>query len=81
MSQSDTGYIIEFVPMGKSVKVSAMDPKSLTEVSIIGPASAGKAELQRNVLNKLQYVLSKKSDDQSSGGGQGGGSSRGGIIV
>ena len=81
MSQSDTGYIIEFVPMGKSVKVSAMDPKSLTEVSIIGPASAGKAELQRNVLNKLQYVLSKKSGDQSGGGGQGGGSSRGGIIV
>jgi len=85
MSQSDEGYIIEFVPLGKSVKVSAMDPKTLTEVSIIGPASAGRAELQRNVMNKLQYVMNKKGSKSDKGGGdQGsgeGGSSRGGIIV
>lgn len=86
MSPSDTGYIIEFVPLGKSVKVSAMDPKTLTEVSIIGPASAGRAELQRNVVNKLQYVMRKKDPKTHGGsgsgsGGEGGGSSRGGIIV
>jgi len=80
MSTSNEGYIIEFVPMGNSVKVTAMDPVTLTEVSIIGPRTAGQEELQRNVLNKLQYVLTKEKT------GKGNSvpdrrSSKGGIIV
>ena len=52
--------IIEFYRVGKSVKVSAMDTKTLTEVSIVGPANAGEEILKRNVLRKLEYVLAKK---------------------
>ena len=51
--------IIEFHRIGKSVKVSAMDTKTLTEVSIVGPANAGEEILKRNVLRKLEYVLAK----------------------
>ena len=51
--------IIEFHRIGNSVKVSAMDTKTLTEVSIVGPANAGEEILKRNVLRKLEYVLAK----------------------
>ena len=80
MSSANDGYIIEFVPMGNSVKVSAMDPVTLTEVSIIGPRTAGQEELQRNVLNKLQYVLTKEKnvEEKQSADKR---SSKGGIIV
>ena len=53
--------IIEFHRIGGSVKVSAMDPATLTEVSIVGPANAGEETLKRNVLRKLEFVLAKKA--------------------
>ena len=59
---SHDGYIVEFRQIGKSMKVSAVDPVTGTEVSIVGPASAGQAELSRNAINKLRYVLAKNSD-------------------
>jgi len=52
--------IIEFHPVGNLVKVSAMDIKSLTEISIQGPKSAGETALQQNALKRLEYVLKKK---------------------
>jgi hypothetical protein len=52
--------IIEFFPMGIYVKVSAMDVKSLTEISIQGAASAPEALLKKNALKRLEYVLKKK---------------------
>lgn len=53
--------IIEFRRIGASVKVSAIDPKTLTEVSIVGPATASEDELTRTALRKLEYVLAKQS--------------------
>ena len=55
----DQEVIIEFHRVGNSVKVSAMDTKTLTEVSIVGPANAGEEVLKRNMLRKLEYVLAK----------------------
>jgi hypothetical protein len=52
--------IIEFFPLGQFVKVSALDTKTLTEISIQGPASAGKEMLKRNAIKRLEYVLKKK---------------------
>jgi hypothetical protein len=52
--------IIEFFPIGQYVKVSALDTKTLTEISIQGPASAGKEMLKRNAIARLEYVLKKK---------------------
>lgn len=73
------GYIIEFVPVGKVVKVSAMDPATLTEVSIVGPTNASRAELQSTVISKLQYVLKKRSGEKPDKNDPPSG--KGGIIV
>lgn len=60
--RDEDDVIIEFHRMGASVKVSAFDPKSMTEVSMVGPATAGETELTRAVLKKLQYVINKRND-------------------
>ena len=52
--------IIEFFPVGQIVKATAMDVKTLTEVSIQGPKSAGEETLKLNALKRLDYVLKKK---------------------
>lgn len=52
--------LIEFQQVGNAVKVTAVDPDTLVEVSIMGPANVGNEILKRNVINKLNYVLSKK---------------------
>lgn len=52
--------IIEFTPIGQYVKVAAMDTKTLTEVSIQGPANATEGTLKQNALKRLEYVLKKK---------------------
>ena len=52
--------LIEFFPIGQFVKVSAIDSKTFTEISIQGPASAGKEMLKRNAFARLEYVLKKK---------------------
>jgi hypothetical protein len=57
---SEEGYIIEFHRIGNAVKVTAMDPASLTEVSIVGAPGAGETELKRLVVRKLEYVLAKQ---------------------
>ncbi len=56
----DDDVIIEFRRIGASVKVSAMEPTTLTEVSIVGPTTASDEELTRIVLRKLEYVRAKK---------------------
>ena len=56
----DREIIIEFFPIGQFVKVSAVDTKTFTEISIQGPASAGREMLKRNAIARLEYVLKKK---------------------
>lgn len=52
--------IIEFIPVGQVVRVSAMDTASLTEAVISGPASTPESILKRNAIKRLEYVLKKK---------------------
>ena len=47
----------EFTAIGGSVKVVAVHAASGTEVSVIGPAKAARADLQRLALRKLQARL------------------------
>lgn len=56
---SPTGreVLFEFVFQGAYVKVSAIDPETGTEVSIVGDPSRGKEALERVAANKLAYVL------------------------
>ena len=57
--------ILEFQRFGNAVKVTATDPVTLIEVSIIGPARSSETELKCAALEKLNYVLRKRA-----GGGQ-----------
>lgn len=53
--------IFEFSAIGNSVKVCAVDSRSGTEVSIVGPVNAGEVALRKNAMAKLRYVLEKKN--------------------
>jgi len=59
MSEADN-YIIEFTQVGATVKVTAIDPKTMTEVSIVGGAQYSQEFLARQAVKKLEYVLSRK---------------------
>jgi hypothetical protein len=52
-------YIIEFHRIGNAVKVTAMDPATLTEVSIVGDPSATEFQLTRVAVRKLEFMLAK----------------------
>jgi uncharacterized protein DUF6898 len=47
----------EFTPIGASVKVAAIDAATGTEVSVVAPAGAAQADLQRLALQKLKARL------------------------
>ena len=49
----------EFTAIGAAVKVVAIDAASGVEVSVVGPASAAKADLERLALQKLKARLAR----------------------
>ena len=51
------GVYFEFTPIGSSVKVAAIDAATGIEVSVVGPARALQADLQRLALQKLKARL------------------------
>jgi hypothetical protein len=56
--------IFEFIRMGGVVKVTAVDPSSGVEASIVGDPTAGEAALKRLAQQKLDYVLAKRRGDR-----------------
>jgi hypothetical protein len=52
--------LLEFQRIGNAVKVAAIDPETLIEVSIVGSPSAGEEALKRAAIQKLQFVLKQK---------------------
>lgn len=62
---TDKNFLIEFVRIGNSVKVTAIDPVTGLEACIIGPASLSEAQLSKNAIAKLHYVLAKNRPGQS----------------
>jgi len=58
MSEND--FIIEFITLGNSVKVTVVEPTTGREVSTVGPKTASRAELTRVAVNKMHYVLKKE---------------------
>jgi hypothetical protein len=51
---------VEVIVQGTVAKVTAIDSKTGTEVSIAGPANAPRQALQAAAVRKLDYVLKKK---------------------
>jgi hypothetical protein len=50
----------EFTAIGNNVKVAAIHAASATEVSVIGPASAARSDLERLALQKLLARLGRE---------------------
>lgn len=50
---------VEFKPVGRYVKVSAICAKTGFEVSIVGDPQAGQQELKRLAVRKLYHVMEK----------------------
>ena len=61
MNKHDSGqaYIIEFHQLGNTMKVTAVDPNTFREVSIVGSPKLSRDMLARQAVKKLQYVLRK----------------------
>ncbi len=51
---------MEYVVIGASVKVTAFDPATLTEASVVAPSNASQRDLATLAIRKLDYVLGKK---------------------
>ena len=61
MTEINPGEVLfEFRRMGAYVKVTALHPATLTEVSITGDAKAPQSYLQKLALNKLALQLKKQ---------------------
>ena len=58
--KSGREILLEFYQVGNSVKVTAVDPETLIEVSIVGDPAAGEEALKRAAINKLEYMLRKR---------------------
>ncbi len=52
--------IIEMSSVGNIARVSAMDVKTLVEITIQGPMNAPEDILKRNAMKRLEYVLKKR---------------------
>lgn len=57
--QGDGGFYVEFVSVGGSVKVTAIDPVTGIEVSMIGAPQVTQDALAKLAVRKLKYVLAK----------------------
>lgn len=53
-------YIIEYVQVGNSIKVSAIDPVSRFEACVVVPATGiSRKEMGQLAIRKLEYVMEK----------------------
>jgi uncharacterized protein DUF6898 len=53
----DGEVYFEFTPVGRTVKVVAIDAATGIEVSVLGPAAARQTDLERLALRKLRARL------------------------
>jgi hypothetical protein len=59
LNRQQTIYV-EFTVLGNSVKVTAIDPATGLEASIMGPAGAPQSVLAQAARRKLAYLARKK---------------------
>jgi len=59
MADEKNSYIVEYVVIGNSVKVTAFDPTTLREVSVIGARNLPQKQLANLAIRKLEYMLGR----------------------
>ena len=60
--EDQEGTIMEYLRIGNSVKVTAIDIATMREVSIVGSSRATKKELTDVAIQKLRYVMGRDSN-------------------
>ena len=75
MTMREDNTIIEFAQYGRFVRVAAMDPKTLTEVRIVGDPKQSDGELRELALRKLRYVKQRNAKQAQNKSG------RRGLVV
>lgn len=58
--------LFEFSAQGNYVKVTAVDPFTNTEISIVGDRRAGRKVLERTAIQKLKYVIGRNAEKYAS---------------
>lgn len=53
-------YILEFIPQGRFVRVTAVDPVTGMEAVMVGDPSQGQQVLSRLAVQKLEFLLKKR---------------------
>lgn len=61
MPLRDSDILLEFYHVGQYVKVSAVDPATGIEVSIVGDPARGRRALEDAAIRKLRYVIEKQA--------------------
>ena len=59
MTGAEREVYFEFIAIGAAVKVTAIDSVTGTEVTVMGPVNAAKADLQQLALQKLKARLNR----------------------
>lgn len=78
----ESAYYLEFLHLGAQVKVSAIDPETGIEVSIIAAKTATQDEMTRVAVDKLRRMIAKKQTQPDKlPRPQTKGDKRGGILV
>lgn len=54
--------IYEFTGRGRFVRVTAMDPATLTEIVLVGDPTRGEEALKAAARRKLEYVLARRRE-------------------
>lgn len=62
--EENGSYIIESTRVGAQVKVTACDPETGLEATVMGPASASQRDMATLAVRKLQYLMQKHGGTQ-----------------
>ena len=63
--RGESEFYVEFVSIGINLKVTAIDPESGTEVSMIGAPQLSRDALAKLAVRKLKYVLAKEASSSA----------------
>lgn len=83
---SSSQFYLEFFQLAGQVKVSAIDPDTGIEVSIVASTSASKDEMTRIAVNKLKRRIKRdattgQNEDDQSRSSINNDDDRGGILI
>lgn len=57
--------LFEFVRQGAYVKVTAIEPETMTEAAVVVPAALSEDQMKFQALNRLKYILQKMEKSNS----------------